>query len=119
MIEDDKVERGEQPPEQYGESLIYDFAKFLTTLAILALGGVLTIAETADRADIKTFNIVMISVALAAAAAIAAITASVIAIGRFTGEELPPRLERWILAAVALLGMGLGMFVYMWIDKLN
>ena len=119
MIEDDKVQHGEQPPEQYGESLIYDFAKFLTTLSILALGGVLTIAETADTADVKTFNIVMVSLALAAAAAVAAITASVIAIARFTGEALPPRLERWISAAVALLGMGLGMFIYMWIDKLN
>jgi K+-sensing histidine kinase KdpD len=119
MIDENESPPDHRPGEQYGESLLYDFAKFLTTLSILTLGGVLTIAETADRGDIKTFNIIMVSVALALSAAVAAITASIVAVGRYTNQPLPPRLELWIVTSVFLLSSGVAIFVAMWIDRLN
>ena len=33
--------------DRYGETLLYDFAKFLTTLSLLLLGGMLTLSTAA------------------------------------------------------------------------
>ena len=121
MSDDDKPllpgEQGDGP--HYGEALLYDLGKFLTTLSLLAIGGVLTMADSADRADVKTLNLIMITVALAAAAALSASTAGSIAYGRYTGKPLPRNLHLYAKGAFVLLGVGLGMFISMWIDKLN
>ncbi|HET9354271.1 MAG TPA: hypothetical protein VFO32_09775, partial [Sphingomicrobium sp.] len=53
------------------------------------------------------------------AAVVAASTASTIAFDRFAGKPPRSHLHYYILATVALLGMGLGMFIFMWVDKLN
>ena len=115
-----KLHPAEQAPsEAYGEALLYDLTKFLTTLGILALGGVLTLSEGVDLADIKIGNIAMVAIALGLASAIGAITATSIAIARYKGEAMPANLDRWVFAGIGLLSMGVGMFVYMWMDKLN
>ncbi|HYI38949.1 MAG TPA: hypothetical protein VE053_01370 [Allosphingosinicella sp.] len=103
----------------YGESLLYDFSKFLTTLAILALGGVLTLTQTADRSDIKTTNIIIAVVAIALAGTLALTTANSIAYARASAQALPRNLHRYMLAAMGLLGTGVGSFLYMWMDTLN
>lgn len=118
--EEPRVEPSHRPDaDSYGESLLYDFSKFLTTLSILALGGVLTLTQTADRSDIKTFNIVLAISAIALAGTLAVTTANSIAYARASGQALPRNLHRYILAAMALLGMGMGIFLFMWMDTLN
>ena len=120
MIDEEKPLAAESAEgDRYRESLMYDLGKFLTTLSLLAIGGVLTIADAADPADVKPANIILITLALSAAAVIAASTASTIAVDRWTAKPIRPRMHLYILATVALLGMGLGMFIFMWIDKLN
>ena len=121
MIDEEKrVEAGRHSdPDTYGESLLYDFCKFMTTLSILALGGVLTLTQTADRTDIKTFNIVMSVIAIALAGTLALTTANSIAYARSSGQKLPRNLHRYTLATMGLLGMGMGMFLYMWMDTLS
>ena len=121
MIEEDaKVDpRHLAPIDQYGESLLYDFAKFLTTLSLLALGGVLTLADTADQADVKTLNIILVTVVIASAGLIAMLTANAIAYARAAGGPSPARLHRFVGASMALLCVGLGMFLFLWMDKLN
>ena len=121
MIDDDSRAdpKGLASDDRYGEALVYDLAKFLTTLSLLALGGVLTITEAIDHADIKVANIVVVTIALAGATAISAITATSIAYARSSGQPNPRNLHRYISATMGLLSVGLGMFVYMWIDKLN
>ena len=121
MIEDDgkiDINRPEEDADRYGEGLLYDLGKFLTTLSLLAIGGVLTVVENADRADIKTFNIIMITLALAAAALLAATTSVTIAYSRAAGRAVPANLSKRITATIVLLSLGLGMFIAMWIDKL-
>jgi hypothetical protein len=103
----------------YGEALLYDLGKFLTTLSLFAIGGVLTLADSAERTDIKTVNLVVITIALAAAAALSASTAGSIAYGRYTGKAMPRYLHLYAKGAFMLLGVGLGMFISMWIDKIN
>ncbi len=36
-----------------------------------------------------------------------------------TAQALPRNLHRYTLAAMGLLGMGMGSFLYMWMDTLN
>jgi hypothetical protein len=119
VIEEEKRIDAEADAERYGESLLYDFAKFLTTLSILALGGVLTLTQTADRSDIKSFNIVMSVVAISLAGTLALTTANSIAYARSSGQPLPRNLHRYTVATMALLGMGMGMFLFMWMDSLS
>jgi hypothetical protein len=109
---------GHEDPRD-GEGLLYDLAKFLTTLSLLALGGVLTIADSADTNDIPLFNIALITIALSLAAVLSVATASSIAIARWSGQENKSNFARYVQATIALLGVGLGMFFFMWIDKLN
>lgn len=119
MIDEETRIEAKPDADRYGESLLYDFAKFLTTLSILALGGVLTLTQTADRTDIKTFNIMLAIGAIALAGTLAVTTANSIAYARASAQELPRNLHRYIVAAMALLGMGMGVFLYMWMDTLN
>ena len=104
--------------QQHGEGLLYDLGKFLTSLSLFAIGGVLTVADTAKPGDIKPFNLISISIALAGAALLGALTSGQIACGRFTGKPLSPHLHNYARVAFALLAVGLGMFMAMWIDKL-
>ena len=121
MMDDDKQLDllHEADRDRYAEGLLYDQGKFLTTLSLLAVGGVLTIADSADSADIKPTSIIMVTCVLFLAAVLAASTSATIAFDRSSGKPMKRHLHYYILATVSLLGMGLGMFIFMWIDKLN
>ena len=108
----------EAPGERYAESLLYDFAKFLTTLSLLALGGVLTLTQAVDRADIKLFNIVLVLGSIALAGVLAMSTANALVDARSAGREPHPALRTMIKAAMALLGVGTGGFLMIWLDTL-
>ena len=41
--------RDHAPAQHYGETLLYDLAKFLTTLSLLAIGGILSLTQAAAR----------------------------------------------------------------------
>ena len=53
------IEGNDPPPpdpgshERYGESLVYDVSKFLVSVSLLALGGMLTVSGTAPKGEIK------------------------------------------------------------------
>ena len=120
MIDDDKLPMHDSAQiDHYGEGLLYDLGKFLTTLSLFAIGGVLTVADTATPGDIKAGNLIIVTVALAAAAALGASTSATIAYGRFTGKPFSPHLHKYARASIILLAVGLGMFMAMWVDKLN
>jgi hypothetical protein len=117
--EDTKVEPREiAPAEQYGEALFYDLGKFVTTLALLAIGGVLTIADS-ERIHVQPVGIAIIAGVLALAATVAGIIPLSIAQARFANKPLTANLPRYLAAAMALLGFGVGMFLYVFVVKLN
>ena len=120
MIEDtEKVDpKSVAPEDRYGETLLYDFAKFLTTMSLLALGGVLTLTQTADRSDIKLFNIILVLGAIATAGILSFVTANALVDARAAGREPQPYLKKMIKAAMACLGVGTGAFLMIWLDML-
>ena len=116
MIEDEssadpKAAAGE---ERFDEALLYDFAKFLTTLALLILGGVLTVTQTADKSIAKPPVVAMV-MAFIAIAGICALSAA----GKIAKVSLKSGADRmtprhYLMGAVAFLGMGAGGFLTLW-----
>ena len=118
--EESRVEpRAIAPVEQYGEALLYDFSKFLTTLSLLALGGVLTLTESADQTDIKPFSIAMVLVLITLSGVLSVTAANNLVLARSGGEEPHKNLRRQVRIAMASLAVGTGVFLAMWWDKLN
>ena len=118
MSEDTLVDPAEAPDTRYGETLLFDFAKFLTTLSLVALGGVLSLSAGAGHGTVR-FNLASTAIAIALAGALALVTADGIVRARVAG--LTPR--RWlrypVQAAMVLLGFGAGGFVVMYLDSLK
>ena len=116
MIEDDssidpKVVAGDS---RFDDAIQYDFAKFLTTLALLMLGGVLTVTQTADKAVAKP-AVVAVVMAFISVAGISAITAAGKLAKVNVGQDYPaftPR--RYLVVALVLLSAGAGSFLYLW-----
>ncbi len=112
MIEDEEIKQGE------GASLHYDFAKFLTTLSLVALGGVLGLTEKIDPSLAKPVIVGFVagSIGLAGVSALsAAASIAGVAAGK-KARSLSPRIN--LMIAMLLLGMGAGGFVMIWLRSL-
>ena len=102
-----------------GDLLLYDFFKYLTSLALLTLGGVLIVAKDADKADVKPVMIVIVLVIISASGIAAFSGASEIVRARYSRSEPLPTLKFYRLAAPALLAIGVGMFLTLYADSLT
>ena len=111
--------RREAGDAHYGESLLYDFAKFMTTLSLLLLGGMLTLSGAAKAGDLKLINILFVSVAIAVSGMCAFATAYGIADARSRGREPARYLRTQMQVANACAGIGIGGFLMMWLDTLS
>lgn len=112
MIEDEQIKHGE------GAALHYDFAKFLTTLSLVALGGVLGLTEKLDASLAKPAIVGFVagSIGLAGVAALsAAANIAGVAAGKRT-RSISPRIN--LMVAMLLLGIGAGGFVTIWLKSL-
>ena len=98
----------------FDEAMQYDFAKFLTTLALLVLGGILTISQTADQHIAKPPVIAFVAGTIALAGVFAVSAASSLAkVGSF-GTRRRMSARTLINVSIALLGMGAGGFLFLW-----
>ena len=99
-------------------AMLYDWFKHLTTLSILALGGVLSLSQSGD-ADLKTATLVIVVIFIAGAG-IAAFTAAEKLMHAVAKDEPLPASVGWLQrGAPALLGMGVGAFLYVFLQALN
>lgn len=115
-----KVDVRDHAPEgHYGETLLYDFAKTLTSLSLIVLGGVLSLSGTDQAAEIPVFSLVLIAGTVAMAGALALSTAFGIVDARAKNREPSANLTKLIKAANFLLGVGLGGFTFTWLDSLK
>ena len=99
--------------------LVYDFFKHLTSLAILILGGVLIVAQAAVSADIKRGLLVAILVLISAGGILAFSGSIEIVRSRSTGTPARRSLRWSRMLAPALMAVGVGMFLSMFIDSLD
>ena len=100
--------------DHFEDALQYDFAKFLTTLALLMLGGVLTVTQTADKAVAKP-AVVAVVMGFISFSGILAISAAGKLARINVGKDYPgftPR--RYLMVAIILLSAGAGSFLFLW-----
>ncbi len=101
-------------PETYGETLLYDFSKFLTTLALLILGAVLTLLKESTRGEIKPVLVGLLIGSISVAAMLTISTANNLAQTRSTGDTPSRHLQLYIKGSFTLLSFGTGVFIYIW-----
>lgn len=100
------------------ELLLYDHFKHLTTLGLLSLGGVLTLAEIAKGSDVSPGMLAVVIVTLALGSVLAFQGGSEIVRARYTGTVRKRSLAFSRVGAPAFLAIGVGMFLSMFIDSL-
>ena len=100
------------------ELLLYDFFKHLTSLTLLTLGGVLAIAQAADKTDVKPTMLIIVLLVISAAGVCSFVGAGEIVRKRYTGSS-SHNLEFYRKAAPALLSLGVGMFLGVYVDSLD
>lgn len=98
--------------ERHGETLLCDYAKYLTTIVLLALCGVLSIGRSDAFKAASPQQLVMVVGLVGFGGAMSLHTAMTIALKRAAGEAPPPhrtRIHIWL--DVAGIGLGLGAFL--------
>jgi len=104
--------------EQDRELLLYDYFKYLTSLVLLTLGGILIVMKDFDPADVKP-QMVIITIILISTAGVLAFSGSAeIVRSRYTGKPATRSLKIARAGAPALLAFGIGLFLAMFVDSL-
>ncbi|PAX08180.1 hypothetical protein [Sphingomonas lenta] len=106
-------------PAHYGEALLYDLAKFITTLSLLILGGLLTVREETQAGELKPTSVILVAVAVAIAGVLAFSAATSLADARARGREPQRWLPLQIRASGLFMGVGVGAFLAIWLDTLS
>ena len=115
MIEDDSSidPKAVADADHFDEALLYDFAKFMTTLALLALGGMLTLIQTAGTHVAKKPVLAFVGGSVAVDGICAVSAAMKLAkVGQSRRKGLSA--QTLLLVGVGLLGMGTGGFLFLW-----
>jgi hypothetical protein len=100
------------------ELLLYDYFKHLTSLSLLTLGGVLAIAQAVDQTDVKPPVLIAVLIIISGGGICSFVGASELVKKRYTGT--PSRsLEFYRKSAPALLALGVGMFLGIYMDALS
>ena len=102
-----------------GELILYDFFKHLTSLSILVLGGVLVVSQAADPQDVKRWIVVAVLALVSGGGILAFSGSSEIARARSTQTPVRASIEFSRKSAPALLALGVGMFLSMFVDSLS
>lgn len=115
MIDDEEMP--EPRRRDSTESYLYDYFKYLTSLALLTLGGVLTLSESvSDKFSRYALTAVLILVAASGVLAFSGVSEIVRARSTGTGYR---HLEILRKVAPALLAAGIGVFLYLFRKKLS
>ena len=117
MIEDDDKLKLDGSTSR--DMLLYDYFKHLTSLVLIALGGLLIIVQDLDPTDVKPRNVIIVIVLLAAAGILSFGGAGEIARAHYTGTPTKRSVEYARILSPALLALGLGYFLAMFVDSLT
>jgi hypothetical protein len=101
------------------ETLLYDYFKHLTSLALLTLGGILALSQAADKQDVKPAMVIIVLGITALSAVVAFGGTSEIVRARYLGDATDKRLNLCRVTAPGLLALAVGMFLFMFADSLT
>jgi hypothetical protein len=119
VTEDDETHLlASESPHRQGDLVLYDHFKHLTTLALLMLGGMLTLSQTEAGRSLKLPGIIVVVAVVTIAGVLAFGGATEIARSHFHGDA-PKRLDFYRKTAPAVLSLGVGMFLYLFVKALG
>jgi hypothetical protein len=98
-------------PAADGDALLYDYMKHLTSICLLALGGVLALAEKVQGKSAR--SVVVAASVIALAAFCSFIASGMIVETRRSGRPSKGNINVYRHASPVLLSVGLGMFLYL------
>ena len=96
--------------------LLYDYSKHLLSLALISIGGVLTLAQSSVGREIPDRDIGVIVLILAASGVAALSCTAAVLRGREQGRSLTKQASYCHQAAMGLLGAGFGYFLMGWLN---
>ena len=116
MIEEPSL-TAESPESRRGDYdlLLYDYSKHLLSLALISIGGVITLAQSSVGRAIPAKDIGIIILILAASGVAALSCTAAVLRARQKGEPLAKQASYLHQAAMGLLGVGFGWFVMSWL----
>ena len=105
--------------DRYGEALLYDFAKFLTTTSLIMLGGMLTLSGAVRAGDLELLTVAVPSGAIAFAGLLAFAAAGDLTRARAQRKDSSRHLVTYVRTAVFLMGLAIPGFLLLWMESLR
>ena len=96
--------------ERDGTELLYDYFKHMTSLALITLGGVLTLSQT-KNIEVKPFSLGMVVVLIAAAGISGFAGMDEVVKARFDGQDVSRRIRFYRKLCPIAFGTGIGAFL--------
>ncbi|HEX9963441.1 MAG TPA: hypothetical protein VGB04_00475 [Allosphingosinicella sp.] len=99
-----------------GDEYLYDFFKYMTSVSLLTLGGVLTVAQMAGPGELKQHTLLMIMAPVAASTLMAFSGASEMVRAKTARQEVSKTTHRLAKIAPAPFLIGVGAFIALFVD---
>ena len=100
------------------DNLLYDYSKHLLSLALIGIGGVITIAQSPLGKQIPGKQVGAVVVLLAVSGASALLCSGSVLDARLKGRPLPRSARNAYRSAMMFLGAGFGVFLMNWLELL-
>jgi hypothetical protein len=100
------------------ENLLYDYSKHLLSLALIGIGGIITIAQTELGKQIPGKQVGAVIVLLAVCAVCSLLCSATVLESRIKEKPLPKSAHWAYQGSMAFLGAGFGTFLMNWLDLL-
>lgn len=112
------ITRDDGPRSGEYAMLLYDYSKHLLSLALISIGGVLTLAQSTVGQGIPTKSVGIIVLILAGSGVSALSCTAAVLRSRERGTALTNLASYLHQASMGLLGMGFGTFLANWLSVL-
>ena len=113
------IEPAPPPERQDADALLYDWFKHLTSMAVLILGGIVTLVQLSSTAGIKKPVLATVLVVVALSGIMAFSGAEQIVRARLKGESVSPRIQWLMRFSAFFLALGIGGVLQMFMKALK
>ena len=100
------------------DALLYDYSKHILSLALLGIGGIVSLTQSPVGQRIARMEVIMMICLFAASGACALTCTEAILRARWDDAATPRKAWLSSRGAMLLLGMGVGAFMINWINAL-
>jgi hypothetical protein len=101
-------------PAHHTELLLFDYFKHVTTLSLVALGGVLTITQDVEQIGQRALLVVVVLISLGGGTALSGLDA--ITKARLKNLPLPASIKWYRLVSATAFALGLGAYLALFMD---